>query len=127
MNHRVRTLPLIALALFCLSSIDEKAAAAAQPDHWVGTWATSPVALPNPNAKFGAADTTFREIVQVSLGGSRVRIILSNEFGLDPLTISAGNIALHTTGGDIDPASATALTFGGHPSVTIPPGALAVS
>ena len=127
MNHRVRTLPLIALALFCLSSINEKAAAAAQPDHWVGTWATSPVALPNPNAKFGAADTTFREIVHVSLGGSRVRIILSNEFGLDPLTISAGNIALRTTGSEIDLASASALTFGGRPSVTIPPGALAVS
>ena len=127
MNHRVRTLPLIALALFCLSSIDEKAAAAAPPDHWVGTWATSPVALPNPNSKFGAADTTFREIVHVSLGGSRVRIILSNEFGLDPLTISAGNIALRTTGSEIDLASASALTFGGRPSVTIPPGALAVS
>jgi lysophospholipase L1-like esterase len=127
MNHRVRTLPLIALALFCLSSINEKAAAAAPPDHWVGTWATSPVALPNPNAKFGAADTTFREIVHVSLGGSRVRIILSNEFGLDPLTISAAHIALHTTGSEIDLASANALTFGGRPSVTIPPGALVVS
>ena len=127
MNHRVRTLPLIALALFCLSSINEKAGAAAPPDHWVGTWATSPVALPNTNAKFGAADTTFREIVHVSLGGSRVRIILSNEFGLDPLTISAGNIALRTTGSEIDLASASALTFGGRPSVTIPPGALAVS
>ena len=127
MNHRVRTLPLIALALFCLSSINEKAAAAAPPDHWVGTWATSPVALSNPNAKFGAADTTFREIVHVSLGGSRVRIILSNEFGLDPLTISAAHIALRTTGSEIDLASANALTFGGRPSVTIPPGALVVS
>jgi len=126
MNLRARTLPLLVLTLVCLCGINEKAVAA-PPDHWVGTWATSPVALPNADAQFGATDTTYREIVHVSLGGSRLRVILSNEFGLDPLTINAASIALHTTGGDIDPASATALTFGGHPSVTIPPGALAVS
>jgi lysophospholipase L1-like esterase len=126
MNHRVRTLPLLALALFCLCGIIEEAVAA-PPDHWVGTWATSPVPLPNPDSKFGAADTTYREIVHVSLGGSRARIVLSNEFGLDPLTIGAAQVALRTAGSDIDPASANAITFGGHPSITIPPGALAVS
>ncbi len=126
MNLRTRTLPLLALALFCLSGIN-KEALAAPPDHWVGTWATSPVALPNPDAKFGAADTTYREIVHVSLGGSRVRIVLSNEFGLDPLTIGAAHVALRATGSDIDLPSASSLTFNGHPSITIPPGALAVS
>ncbi|HEY6375266.1 MAG TPA: SGNH/GDSL hydrolase family protein [Edaphobacter sp.] len=126
MNLRTRTLPLLVFSLFCLCGINEKAVAA-PPDHWVGTWATSPVALPNPDDKFGAADTTYREIVHVSLGGSRVRIILSNEFGLDPLTIDAAHVALRATGSDIDLPSASALTFSGHPSITIPPGALAVS
>ena len=126
MNLRTRTLPLLALMLFCLCAIDEKALAA-PPDHWVGTWATSPVALPNPDAKFGVADTTYREIVHVSLGGPRIRIILSNEFGLDPLTIGGANVALRTTGSEIDLSSANALTFSGRPSITIPPGALAVS
>ena len=126
MNLRTRTLPLLALTFLLLCSIN-KNAVAAPPDHWVGTWATSPVAMPNTEGIFGAADTTFREIVHVSLGGSRARIILSNEFGLDPLTISAAHIALRTTGSEIDLASANALTFGGRPSVTIPPGALVVS
>jgi lysophospholipase L1-like esterase len=126
MNLRTRTLPLLALTLLLLCSINENAVAA-PPDHWVGTWATSPVAMPNTEGIFGAADTTFREIIHVSLGGSRARIILSNEFGLDPLTISAAHIALRTTGSEIDLASANALTFGGRPSVTIPPGALVVS
>ena len=126
MNLRAKTLPLLALALFCLCGVT-KNAAAAPPDHWVGTWATSPVAMPNTEGIFGATNTTFREIVHVSLGGSRIRIILSNEFGLDPLTISAAHVALRTAGSEIDLASASALTFGGRPSVTIPPGALVVS
>jgi lysophospholipase L1-like esterase len=126
MNLRTRTLPLLVLVIFFLCVINEKAVAA-PPDHWVGTWATSPVALPNPDAKFGASDTTYREIVHVSLGGSRIRIILSNEFGLDPLTIGSANVALRTTGSEIDLPSASALTFSGRPSITIPPGALAIS
>jgi lysophospholipase L1-like esterase len=127
MNLRTRTLPLLTLVLFCLCLLNENTAAAAPPDHWVGTWATSPVALPNPDGKFGAEDTTYREIVHVSLGGSAVRIILSNEFGLDPLTIGAAHIALRGTGSEIALTSANALTFGGRPSVTIPAGATVVS
>jgi lysophospholipase L1-like esterase len=123
MKPRAGVLLILILALFCL----HQNAAAAPPDHWVGTWATSPVAMPNTEGIFGAADTTYREIVHVSLGGSHVRIILSNEFGLDTLTINAANIALRTTGSEIDLASASALTFGGRPSITIPPGALVVS
>ena len=126
MKSRLNTLPLLILALVCLFCPPQNAIAA-PPDHWVGTWATSPVAMPNTEGLFGAADTTYREIVHISLGGSRTRIILSNEFGLDPLTINAASIALRSTGSQIDPASASALTFGGRPSITIPPGALVVS
>jgi lysophospholipase L1-like esterase len=126
MKLRTSFLPLLTLALFFLLCLPQNAAAASA-DHWVGTWATAPVAMPNTEGSFGTADTTYREIVHISLGGSSARIILSNEFGLDPLTINAAHIALRTTGGEIDLASASALTFGGRPSITIPPGALAVS
>ena len=126
MTLRFRMLPCLTLLLFTLC-FQSNFATAAQPDHWVGTWAASPVAMANSSDKFGASDTTFREIVRISLGGSSVRIIVSNEFGLDPLTIGAANIAPSTGGGAIDPASAGALTFSGRPSVTIPPGPLAVS
>ena len=60
----------------CLASLVSLPALAA--DHWVGTWATSPVALPNPEAKNGAAETTYREIVHISLGGDTARIILTD-------------------------------------------------
>ncbi len=72
-------------------------------------------------------DTTLREIVHISLGGSTARVVLSNEFGLDPLTIGAAGIALSGNDGSIVPSSSSALTFGGRPSATIPPGALVVS
>lgn len=115
-----------ALLLFCLTAL-VPALRAAQPDHWVGTWATSPVALPNPEGKYGTADTTYREIVHVTLAGSAVRIILSNEFGTDPLTIGAAHLALSAGGNEIALSSANTLTFGGKSSVTIPAGALIVS
>jgi lysophospholipase L1-like esterase len=122
---------LLLLLSFCALS-PGIAAAAASPDHWVGTWAASPMAAAvhidqSGNTLFGSPDTTLREIVHISIGGPAVRIILSNEFGLDPLTIGAANIALSAGHGEINPASATTLTFGGHPTVTIPPGALIVS
>jgi len=106
------------------------AAAASPTDHWVGTWAASPMAANNPDGKFGAPGTdgtTLREIVHISIGGPSVRVILTNEFGLDPLTISAAQIALSSGTSAINPGTAAALTFGGKPSIVIPPGALAVS
>jgi len=107
-----------------------QARAAAQPpqsDHWVGTWAEAPYAAANTDGTFGATDVTLRQIVHVSLGGSRVRIVLSNEFGLDPLTIGAAHIARAEKAGEIELMTANALTFSGQPSITIPPGAVAVS
>ena len=59
--------------------------AAAPPDHWVGTWAASPVAAVNEGAKLIPGDVTLREIVHVSIGGPLVRVVISNEFGTDPL------------------------------------------
>ena len=126
-------LPLLAIFYFNTSI----ATAEAPPDHWVGTWAASPMAANNPGAKFGAQrdehslpggdGTTLREIVHISIGGPSVRVILTNEFGLDPLTISAAQIAISTGGSNITASSATAITFGAKPSIIIPPGALIVS
>ena len=111
----------------CLTALLTLPATAAPPDHWVGTWAASPMALVNHDDKYGAADTTYREIVHTSIGGNSSRVIFTNEFGLDPLTINSASIALRTKGSEIDTATARPLTFGGQTSIVIPPGALAVS
>ena len=99
----------------------------APPDRWVGTWAASPMAEPNKDGQIGGGDVTLREIVHVSMGGPLVRVVLTNEFGTEPLAIGAVHVALSTGGGAIGLMSANALTFGGKSSITIPPGALAVS
>src|SRR5271170_7596155 len=120
----VRLSLLLSPLLFCCIAI------AATPDHWVGTWATSPMAANNPGAKFGAPGTdgtTLREIVHISIGGPSVRVVLTNEFGFDPLTIGAAQIALSSGASAITAGNATPLTFGGAASTIIPPGALIVS
>ena len=127
MTFKARTPPIVSIIFLCLCFLSTNHAAAAPPDHWVGTWAASPMAQPNPEGKFGSVGTTFREIVHVSLGGPQVRILLTNEFGLDPLTIGEARIALSAGSGKIDSGSTHALTFGGRTSVTIPPGAMFVS
>ena len=96
------------------------------PDHWVGTWASAPTALENKEG-FGNQDMTLREIVHVSLGGPLTRVVLTNEFGTEPLRIGGVHLANAAKGNAISLMSANALTFGGRPNVTIPAGALAVS
>jgi lysophospholipase L1-like esterase len=121
---------LLLLSLLPFYCFNINSATAAPPDHWVGTWAASPLAAKNPGAKFGAPGTdgtTLREIVHTSIGGPSVRVVLTNEFGLDPLTIGAAQIALSAGAGAITAGSTTPLTFGGNPSFVIPPGALIVS
>jgi lysophospholipase L1-like esterase len=74
---------------------------------------------------------TLRQSVNVSAGGSRVRIRLSNYYGREPLTVSAARIALGAGHADdlsaIDPGSDRQLSFDGKPSITIAPGHEAVS
>ncbi len=120
---KYRTLPLLSLLLLAAISLT---ANAAPPSHWVGTWAASPVPAANAGP-YGATDSTYREIVHVSLGGSRLRVILTNEFGTEPLTIGAAHVALSSGGGAIDSSASAPLTFGGKASITIPAGALAIS
>ena len=97
------------------------------PDHWVATWATASFPMPGANGHFSEADTTYREIVRVSLPGPLVRVELTNRYGTEPLRIGAVHLALAAGGGEIQLASANALTFGGQASITIPAGAVAVS
>ncbi|MEP7183429.1 MAG: GDSL-type esterase/lipase family protein, partial [Betaproteobacteria bacterium] len=92
--------------------------------HWVATWSASPQAASSPVEFTGQ---TIREIVRVSIGGKRVRVRLSNAYGDAPLVIDSARVALRSTGASIAAGSDRMLTFGGSPSTTIPPGALAVS
>jgi lysophospholipase L1-like esterase len=73
------------------------------------------------------ADQTVRMIVRASVGGSRVRIELSNMMNAQPVEIGAAHVALHKGGGAIVEGSDRVLTFGGSSSFTIQPEVLVVS
>jgi lysophospholipase L1-like esterase len=103
------------------ASTQKPAPATSQPGASVSTAAI------DPNAIYAAADTTLREIVHVSVGGPTARVVFTNEFGTDSLTIGAAHIAVSQGGSTINLVSAAGLTFGGRTMVTIPPGALMVS
>ncbi len=117
----------LAFALARLAT-DPAAFAGNGNEHWVGTWST---ALHAPDAGFGITNSgfnnqTLRQIVHTSVGGDRVRVRLST-FGASALVIGAAHIALRGAGAAIVPGSDRTLTFGGQPSITIPPGALVLS
>jgi lysophospholipase L1-like esterase len=73
------------------------------------------------------SNQTVRQIVRVSIGGSKVRIRLSNEFGSKPVQIGAASVGLAGKGAEIVAGSLRPLTFGGAKKVTLLPGAPALS
>jgi hypothetical protein len=70
---------------------------------------------------------TIRQDARLSIGGSKVRVVLSNAYGTTPLTIGAAHIALAGDSGKIQEGTDHAVTFGGETSIVIPPGAPAIS
>jgi len=91
--------------------------------HWVGTWTAAPA--PAEGAAF--SNHTLRMIPRVSIGGSRLRVRISNAYGIRPLAIGAAFVGVRSTGPAVVPGTNRRLTFGGETSATIAAGALVVS
>lgn len=94
---------------------------------WVASWATAPQAdsdesvLKAEELRFG----TLRQIVHLSIGGTKLRLRLSNRYGTEPLHFLAVHVAKAVAAGSpkIVPSSDKAILFDGKPDVTIPAGA----
>jgi lysophospholipase L1-like esterase len=129
-NPRKQTILIVALStVLWVQSLPAKSNAG----HWVGTWASAPLLdahakpaeeLVAPGAQPGVS---LREIVHVSIGGETLRVRFSNLYGAGPLVIGAVEIAQTDKGSAIVAGTNKPLSFHGQPSVSIPPGALAVS
>jgi lysophospholipase L1-like esterase len=65
--------------------------------------------------------------VRVSIGGARICIRLSNEYGSAPLLVGAATIAAPVDPASVKSASMQTVTFSGSNSVTIPTGAPVLS
>ena len=125
-------LPLIALLGTSATQAADPVSTPAR--HWVSSWTASsqPVwgtEFPFPtNIPAHLSNQTIRETARISLGGERVRIVLSNAYGQQPLQIGAAEIALADTGGiAIKPGTSRTVTFSGQRTATIPPGAPLIS
>lgn len=115
---------LLLAALIALST----SLAVGAEGHWQTTWSASPqrtwgqeVPLPvGVPAQIG--NHTLRQVVKVSLGGQRVRILLSNAYGSQPVAIGGAAAALAAPDGRLGGPNRH-LTFAGQPTADIAPGA----
>src|SRR5262245_15354955 len=91
--------------------------------HWVGVWATS------PSDALGRSfvDQTLRLVVNPTLGGTRVRVRLSNRYRSEPVTFGAAAIARRAAGAAVVRGTTRMLRFGHTQSVTVEPGGEVVS
>jgi lysophospholipase L1-like esterase len=115
-----------------LSILATLAFAAGAQTHWVATWGASPAPqLANEDqmqaAKLLFENQTLRQIVHTSIGGSSVRIRLSNAYSAKPLDIAAVHIAVRGKDSAIVAGSDRPVTFSGRGAVSIPADALALS
>ena len=121
--NAVRTCTLACLLLFAPHLM------AAPRTAWIATWAASSQAVaPDPNEPLlNIEDQTVRERVRVSIGGTKIRICLSNEYGSAPLLIGSATVATPNDPTSVRPGSIRTVTFGERNSVTIPAGAPVLS
>jgi lysophospholipase L1-like esterase len=95
---------------------------------WIATWGASPM---QPGTAFAPSrsfeNQTIRQIVHTSIGGSKVRVRLSNQYGPGALIVGSARVALMSSGDTIVPASDRALTFNGQSTIAIPAGSVAIS
>jgi lysophospholipase L1-like esterase len=101
----------------------------APPNTWITTWAASPQpTAPDPSEPLlNIEDQTVRERVRVSIGGAKICLRLSNEYGSTPLVIGSATVAAPSDAASVRPGSIQTITFGGRDSVTIPAGAPVLS
>lgn len=115
---------VLSFALLFASALPQAQAAGAGV--WMPSWTASP--QPTWSNDFVLPlglpatlhDQTVRQTVRASVGGSRVRIVLSNEYGSQALQVGAAQIAPAGEAGK-------AVTFGGQQAVTVPASAVVMS
>ena len=101
-------------------------ALATPTEKWVDSWAASFLSTTVNGATQAAPSfnkQTFRLNVFSKLGGTQVRVKLTNKFATNTLTVGAAHVALRSTNNSIVATSDRTLTFSGQPGVTLAPGA----
>jgi lysophospholipase L1-like esterase len=118
---------LIIAALMLQSTVGFAQAEAA----WAPSWAASLYRLDSDARLLNdqLTDSTLRQSVRLSIGGSRIRIVLSNTAGSHPLAVSGIHVALSGPPGSpaIQPQSDREVRFNNRSDVTVPAGSKILS
>lgn len=122
---------LYLLAFSCVSGMALAQTTPSSPQVWVGSWAASQQ-IPEPQNALPSddlRDATVREIVHLSMGGTKLRVHISNAFGTAPLHFTSVHVARPTSpaSASIDAGSDKTLTFSGAAGVIVPAGAEYIS
>ena len=123
---------MLVLAVLVAVFADFRPAAAARHgsggDVWVTSWSASPqVGTPDTLAAFGFDNQTFRDIICSSVGGSRIRLELTNQFGTSPLRVGHVTVAVAGLGAAVAPGTIHQVRLDGRASFEIPAGAQVLS
>lgn len=100
---------------------------------WVATWQASPQPVWGSDFLFPTnvppvlRNQTVRQVARISVGGQRLRIVLSNAYGNQPVAVGKATVAQHKQDGGVIADSLRTVTFGGRNRVNILPGATFVS
>jgi lysophospholipase L1-like esterase len=126
--HRRRLVGAVAAAVIATGAAGALTAASAAPGaggtHEIATWGASADKIGNTTL----VNQTVRNVVHTSIGGSNLRIEVSNAFGDSPITFGQAFVGVRSSGAAVQPGTNRQVTFsGGHASVTIPAGAEVLS
>jgi lysophospholipase L1-like esterase len=114
------------VVLACGCFLAFAACSVANAAEWVQTWGAAPLPPTPQQGPFPATPSfekeTIRQTMRVSVGGQRVRLRFSNEYGAKPLTLGAVRVALSDEKGTIQPGTERPVLFGGKPSAIVPAG-----
>ena len=94
-------------------------------DGWYASWSEAAMATVGEEAPVqGLKNNTVRQQIRPSIGGEKIRLTFSYEYGETPLVLESVHIAklLYAGSPNIDVATDTVVTFSGSESVTIEPG-----
>jgi len=133
MNFLLKLRTLLSSLCIALLGAGVLTQAQAAEGNWAPAWTASPQPIWAPDFVLPLGlpaslhDQTVRQVVRAGVGGSRVRIVLSNEYGTQPLQIGAARIAAAGDAPGSTSGRGLALTFGGQATATIPAGAPLVS
>ena len=114
---------VLVLGLLLVAPSGVATASASLPEHWVASWTASPTDSLTPFDAAGfpvpeiLANQTLRMIVTPHLGGTQLRVHLSNRFGHEPAQF--GNVTIGVEGSGTV-SDITPVTFGGSSQVSVP-------